>query len=59
MLSLIGKLTHACKVVQVGWLFLRRMADQSMKVKKLDHWMHLTAEFRADLSWWQEFLPAN
>ncbi len=57
MLSLIGKLAHACKVVRVGRLLLRRMIDQSMKAKKLDHWIHLTAEFRADLAWWQAFLP--
>ena len=47
-LSLIGKLAHACKVAQVGQLFLRQMIDKSMKAKKLDHWIHLASEFRAD-----------
>ena len=51
MLSLIGKLAHACKVLQVGRLFLRRMIDHSTKAKKLDHWIHLTSDFRADLPW--------
>ena len=57
LLSLIGKLAHACKVVRVGRLFLRRMINYSMKAKRLDHWIHLTEEFRADLGWWQAFLP--
>ena len=57
MLSLIGKLADACKVLRVGQLFLRRMIDHSAKAKKLDHWSHLISEFRVDLAWWQSFLP--
>ena len=58
LLSLIGKLAHACKVVRVGRLFLRRMIELAAKAKQLDHWLHLSVEFRADLGWWQAFLPA-
>ena len=57
LLSLVGKLSHACKVVQAGWIFLRRMIDQSMKARHPDHWIKLDTEFRADLAWWEAFLP--
>ena len=49
LLSLIGKLFHACKVVQAGWIFLRWMIDMSMKARNPDHWVKLNAEFQADL----------
>ena len=38
LLSLIGKLSHACKVVCVGRSFLRRLIDRACKAKCLDHW---------------------
>ena len=55
LLSLIGKLSRACKVVQVGRVFLRRMIDLASKTKQLDQWVHLNSEFRADLLWWDTF----
>ena len=58
LLSLIGKLSHACKVVQAGRIFLRRMIDLSTKARSLDHWVKLGAEFQADLAWWEAFLPS-
>ncbi len=58
LLSLIGKLSHACKIVRLGRIFLRHMINQSMKAKRLDHWLYLSAEFRADVGWWQAFLQA-
>jgi hypothetical protein len=58
LLSLIGKLAHACKIVRVGRIFLRRMIDYSMKAKCLDHWIHLGTEIHADIGWWQAFLEA-
>ena len=57
LLSLIGKLAHACKVVKHGRTFLRRMIDTAQRARQLDHWIHLTAEFRSDLLWWDTFLP--
>ena len=57
LLSLIGKLAHTCKVVKHGRTFLRRMIDTAQKARQLDHWIHLTAEFRSDLLWWHAFLP--
>lgn len=56
LLSLIGKLSHACKVVLAGRLFLRRMIEQAKTARRLNHWVHLTAEFHSDLRWWQTFL---
>ena len=47
LLSLIGHLTHATKVVIPGRIFLRRMIDLSAKAKQLNHWVHLNQEFRS------------
>ena len=58
ILSLIGKLAHAAKIILPGRTFVRRMIDTAMKAKKLDHWIHLTAEFRSDLAWWHCFLES-
>ena len=57
LLSLIGKLAHACKVVKHGCTFLRRMIDTAQRARQLDHWIHLTVEFQSDLPWWVIFLP--
>ena len=56
LLSLIGKLSHAAKIVVPGRIFLRRMIDTANRAKQLDHWVHLTADFRSDLAWWCCFL---
>ena len=53
LLSLIGKLSHACKVVLAGRIFLRRMIDRAKTARRL---VHLTAEFHSDLAWWRTFL---
>lgn len=57
LLSLIGKLSFAAKVVPAGRLFLRRLIDLSTKAKKLHHYIHLSASARADIQWWLDFLP--
>ena len=56
LLSLIGCLAHATKVMIPGRIFLRRMIDLSAKAKQLNHWVHLNQEFRSDLLWWKLFL---
>lgn len=56
LLSLIGQLQHACKVVRPGRTFLRRMIDLSTVAKQLHHHIRLTAAFRSDLQWWLTFL---
>lgn len=57
LLSLIGKLSFAAKVIPAGRIFLRRLIDLSTSVKKLHHRISVTASARADIKWWQDFLP--
>ena len=56
LLSLIGSLSHVCKVVRSGWTFLRRLIDLSTKTARLDHFICLNAEAQADLEWWYQFI---
>ena len=55
LLSLIGKHSHAAKIVIPGRTFLRRMIDTACNARHLDHWIHLSADFRSDLAWWHCF----
>eukprot|EP00731_Ephydatia_muelleri_P009454 Em0005g40a len=57
LLSLIGKLSFAAKVVPAGRLFLRRLIDLSTTVDRLHHHLRINSEARADLAWWARFLP--
>ena len=57
LLSLIGQLQHACKVVCPGQTFLRRMIELSTIAKELYHHIRLNKEFYSDLEWWVQFLP--
>ena len=56
LLSLIGQLAHACKVVVHGRSFLRRMIDLAASRTNLDHWIRVNAAFRSDLFWWHLFM---
>ena len=56
LLSLIGLLQHASKVVRSGRTFLRRMIDLSMTAKEGHHWLRLNKAFQSDLLWWDVFL---
>ena len=56
LLSLIGQLQHACRVVQTGRTFLRKMIDLSTVVVELHHHIRLNKGFRSDLRWWDLFL---
>ena len=56
LLSLIGQLVHACKVVVPGRIFLRRMFDLASSCQKMDHWIRLNEAFRSDLTWWDTFM---
>ena len=57
LLSIIGRLQHACCVIRPGRSFLRRMIELSRRVKELHHKVRLNAGFHSDLSWWGCFLP--
>ena len=49
LLSIIGKLSHVCKVIRPGRIFLYRMIQTARSVEWLDHWFRLRKEFRSDL----------
>ena len=57
LLSLIGKLSFAAKVVRSGRLFLRGLIDLSTTVRRLHHRISLNSEARKDIQWWIDFLP--
>ena len=56
LLSLIGKLSFACKVVPSGRIFLHRLIGLSTSVEKLHHHLPLTQEAKFDMKWWLDFL---
>ena len=57
LLSLVGSLSFAAKVVKPGRIFLRRLIDLSASVHKLNHHISLNSEARSDIKWWLDFLP--
>ena len=57
LLSLIGKLSFAAKVIPSSRTFVRHLIDLSTTVSKLDHHISLNKEARADIRWWLDFLP--
>ena len=56
LLSIIGKLSFAAKVVKPGRMFLRRLIYLSTTVTSLHHHIYLNNEAKADLAWWSKFL---
>jgi hypothetical protein len=57
LLSLIGKLTFVSRVVRHGRTFVRRLIQLSKRAKYLHYKITLNSEARADISWWQNYLP--
>ena len=57
LLSLIGKLSFACKILSGGQIFLRRLIDLSTTVKQLHHHIRLTTDAHLDICSWLDFLP--
>ena len=55
LLSLIGILSHACKVVRSGRSFLRRLIDLSTIPKHLEHYVRLNHDARSDIEWWIQY----
>lgn len=56
LLSLIGSLSFACKVVKPGRMFLRRLIDLSTTVSHLNYHISLNSEAKLDIKWWSEFI---
>ena len=54
--SLAGKLNFCAGVVFGGRVFLRRIIDSINLLKGDNHKMKLSADIRADISWWQSFM---
>jgi len=55
ILSLVGLLQHATKVVTPGRTFVSRMHRLAARLKQLSHFTRLTKGFRSDLRWWYLF----
>ena len=55
LLSLVGTLSFAAKVVPPGRTFIRRMIDLSTTASSLQDTIPVSPEFRLDLEWWQAF----
>ena len=55
ILSLVGLLQHATKVIRPGRSFVSRMYATAARVKELDYYTRLGREFKSDLAWWHTF----
>ena len=55
ILSLVGLLQHATKVVTPGRTFLARMYHAAARLKRLSYYTRLTAAVHLDLRWWHLF----
>ena len=58
ILSLVGLLQHATKVIQCGRSFVSRMYAAAAKLKELDYSTWLNREVRSDLLWWHTFMDS-
>ena len=58
ILSLVGLLQHATKVVRPGQISVRRMYNIAAKVQEMDYYTRLNKEFRSDLYWWHTFVTS-
>ena len=56
LLSLIGSLSFAAKVIKPGRLFLRRLIKLSTSVHLLHHHIYLNKEAHLDIIWWKTFI---
>ena len=57
MLSLIGKLPFAAKVIPSGHTFLRHLIELSTTVSKLTLHITINLQARLDIQWWAKYLP--
>ena len=57
ILSLVGKLSFVSRVVRPGRTFVRRLIDLSKTARYLHYRIHLTKAARADIRWWELYLP--
>ena len=57
LLSLIGTMSFATKVIPAGRIFLRRLINLSTQAKALHHFLHIPLEAKEDIRWWLQLLP--
>lgn len=57
LLSLIGKLGFASRVVRAGRTFVRRLIELAKSAHSLHHHVRLSVAAKKDIQWWQLFLP--
>lgn len=57
LLSLIGKLNFACRIIPAGRIFLRRLIDLSTSACLPHHHVTMNREAHRDITWWLQFLP--
>ena len=58
ILSLVGLLQHATKIVNSGRTFVSHMYTTAAKLKEMHYFTRLNKEFRSDLAWWHVFLQS-
>ena len=58
ILSLMGILQHATKIVWSGRTFLSRMYATAAKLREMHFYTRLNKELRSDLCWWDIFLES-
>ena len=56
ILSPVGLLQHATKVVKCGRIFTAHTYATAAKLKELHFFTRLNKEFRSDLAWWHAFI---
>ena len=58
ILSLVGLLQHATKVVKPGRTFVARMYSEAVRLRRLSFFIRLSKDLRSDLRWWHLFVHA-
>nr|XP_006816894.1 PREDICTED: uncharacterized protein LOC102802474 [Saccoglossus kowalevskii] len=56
LLSLLGHLNFACRVVPLGRTFISRLIKISKGIQKLHHHVGISSESKQDICMWKEFL---
>ena len=59
LLSVIGKLAFASRVVRTGRAFLGRLIEATKTVKYLHYSVKLTRAVKADLEWWRDCVGSH
>ena len=55
LLSLVGSMSHASRAVKPGRSYTCRLIEAAAATKRLDQFVRLNREARADIEWWHVF----